>query len=452
MESLSRRMETMNNCHKAQRSALHDHAFLNRRQEVQQQNEDSESRMRALQEEMLLREDLARSQRQSGDKQSIAAKKKKLADHLKKYPLYNGSFQVASESCFTCGIGLKKLRNPSCWKKAAAQGKKQRRKDRLTLLREARANSAKMPEGDNKRRILKAADDFARNMNAAEKAVLSRDAYHYTDAKIKAEGAPTGYLRGSENSEILKRYGISRDMLEPPRSKFRAELYIPDPDVFGADAKPVLVMKGTDLTCPEDVKADVVQANGNTSDYYERAIKLGMKVDKNTGSKFESAGHSLGGGMASAVGIVTGCLTTVFNPAGLHPNTVAPHLKNVTTDASNVSAYVVDGEIVNSGQDTANDLGRRMMLSSAKSPLSLFSPARFAPLVAGVQLSSVPGQVGLRTNLPAQIGSVTPNIVSRHLMDTVITSIEQEKRKDQQMLRQSLPQTRQVSYGKENVG
>ena len=445
----AKRMDTINNCHEAQRSALHDPAFLNKRQEVQRQNEDSEGRLRALQEEMRLREDLAKSQRQHGNKQSIADKRKKLADHLKKYPLYYGSFQVASESCFTCGIGLRKLRNPSCWKKLAVQRKKQRRTDRLTLLREARANSAKMPEGDNKRRVLKAADDFARNMNAAEKAVLSRDAYHYTDGKISAEGAPTGYLRGSENPEILKRYGISRDMLQPPRSKFRAEVYIPDPEVFGADVKPVLVMKGTDLTCPEDVEADLVQAKGRESSYYKRAIKLGELLSKKTNGQFECAGHSLGGGMASAVGIVTGCLTTVFNPAGLHPNTVAPY---VTTDASNISAFVVDGEILNSGQDTANDVGRRMMLSSAKLPLSLFSPARLAPLVAGVQLSSVPSQVGLRANLPARIGSETPNIVSRHLMDTVITSIEQEKRRDQLILRQSLPQTRQVSYGKENAG
>lgn len=309
-----------------------------------------------------------------------------------------------------------------------------------------------MPTGDEKSRILKAADDFTRNMNAAEKAVLSRDVYHYTDDKIRAEGAPAGYLRGSENPEMLKAYGISRDMLEPKDCKFRAELYIPDAEVFGPDAKPVIVFKGTDLSCLEDCKADVVQASGKTNEYYERAINLGNVLSMNTGGKFESAGHSLGGGMASAVGVVTGCLTTVFNPAGVHQNTVTPYIKNVLNDASSVSAFVVKGEVLNSGQDAANTLGRKMVLSSTRSRLPFWSPHRLAQLMVGVELSSVPIQIGLRTNLPLGDGLKSPNIVDRHAMETVIPSIEQEKRKDQSTLRQSLIQNKGVIYEKQNVG
>ncbi|GFO57531.1 hypothetical protein GMSM_45380 [Geomonas sp. Red276] len=142
-------------------------------------------------------------------------------------------------------------------------------------------------------------------------------------------------------------------MLAPPKSNFRAELYIPDKEVFGADAKPVIVFKGTDPNCLEDCQADYAQARGKTSSYYKQAIKLGQRLNDFMGGQFESAGHSLGGGMASAVGTVTGCRTTVFNPAGLHPNTVALYNKNVTTDSANVSAFVVEGEVVNSSQDAA---------------------------------------------------------------------------------------------------
>ena len=407
--------------------------------------------MRTLQEEMRLREDLATAQKQPGYHLDIGAKVKVLAHHLKKYPIFYGSLQKASDPCFICGASLRKLKNPHYGVKKDVQGKKKRRKERFELIRAARAKAAKMPEGEAKRATLKTADEFARYMDAAEKAVLSRDAYHFTDDKINAEGAPAGYLRGSENPELLKKFGISRSDLAPRRSMFRAEIYLPDPDVFGADAKPVLVLKGTDLTCPDDIEADVAQAGGKPNNYYKQAIELGKLLSKNTYGRFEAAGHSLGGGMASAVGMVTGCVATVFNPAGLHPNTVAPYIKNVPTDPSNISAYVVKGEVVNSGQDAANDAGRIMMISSAQTFLPSLIPAGGAPLMVGVQLCSAPNQVGVRTNLPPQIGSETPNIVKRHLMDTVISSLEQEKRKEQMELKKFLLQKGRVIHGTEKL-
>ena len=451
LDSLNRRIENIGNCRDAQQAALSDGAYAHKWRKVQQLKEGSEHRLDALKKEKQIREDLARSQRGTINQKEIMVKRKNLADHLQKYPLYYGTFQVSSDPCFRCGATLKKLRNPSFGKKDV-QGKKKRRKGRLALIRDARANAASMPTGEEKSRILRAADDFTRNMNAAEKAVLTRDVYHYTDEKIRAEGAPTGYLRGSENPKMLKAYGISRDMLEPKDCKFRADLYIPDPEVFGPDAKPVIVFKGTDLSCLEDCKADVEQASGKTNEYYERAINIGKILRKNTDGKFEGAGHSLGGGMASAVGVVTGCLITVFNPAGLHPKTVAPYIKNVLSDASSVSAFVVKGEVLNSGQDAANSLGRKMVLSSTRSRLPFWSPHQLAQLMVGAELSSIPIQIGLRTNVPAGDGYKSPNIVVRHLMDTVIRSIEQEKRKDQSTLRQSLMQNKGVIYEKQNVG
>lgn len=451
LDSLNRRIENISNCRDAQQAALSDGAYAHKWRKVQQLKEDSEHRLDALKKEKQIREDFARLLRGT-NQQEIMAKGKNLIDHLKKYPPYYGTFQESSDPCFRCGATLKKLRNPSFAIKKDVQGKKKRRKGRLALIKDARANAASMPTGDEKSRILKAADDFTRNMNAAEKAVLSRDVYHYTDDKIRAEGAPAGYLRGSENPEILRGYGISRERLEPKNCKFRAELYIPDPEVFGPDAKPVIVFKGTDLSCMEDCKADFEQAIGKTNEYYERAINIGKFLRKNTDGKFEGAGHSLGGGLASAVGVVTGCLITVFNPAGLHQNTVAPYIKDVSSDASSVSAFVVKGEILNSGQDAANSLGRKMVLSSAKSRLPFWSLLRLAPLMVGAELSSIPIQIGLRTNVPAGDGYKSPNIVVRHLMDTVIRSIEQEKRKDQSTLRQSLIQNKGVIYERQNVG
>jgi len=438
IKSLDRRMKVIGNCREWQQAALREPGSSARLRETQRRQEESERRLQTLRKEREIREELVRAETEK-QRQQMNPIKRALLDHVKKYPLYYGALRVASDPLFQCGAGLRKQQKPSSYRaKLDLEGKKKRRKERFALISNARAKAANMPDGEEKRSVLRAADDFTRNIDAAEKAVLSRDAYHYTDNAMKSEGAPTGYLRGSENPEILKKYGISREMLQPRDSKFRAEVYIPDSEVFGPDAKPIIAFKGTDLTCLEDCKADLDQAMGKANVYYRNAINLGKALSESTGGKFESAGHSLGGGMASAVGVVTGCQTTVFNPAGLHVNTVAGRNKNLTTDASTVSAYVVDGEIVNSGQDAANMLGKEMMLSAATSRLPFLAPARLASLVFGVQLSSVPAQVGQRYKLSAEAEFSTPDLVTKHLMNTVVSCIEEQKKKDQTTLKQSL--------------
>jgi hypothetical protein len=451
IKSLKVRLKVLNGCHSAQGAALREPSYANRLAQVQKLREESSIRIRALEEELQIREDLAKLQKRTGLHVEIADQTRLLFHRLKSFPLFYGSFQKISDPCFTCGMTLSKLRNPYYGIKKDVKGKKQRRKERFKLIKAARANAAKFPAGEARQSILKTADEFARYMDAAEKAVLSRDVYHYTDDKINAEGAPVGYLRGSENPEILEKYGISRSMLVPAKSKFRAELYSPDPEIFGADAKPVLVFKGTDPSCPDDCEADLHQAAGHESDYYKRGVDLANLLNQNTGGKFEIAGHSLGACIGSAGGVVTGCVTTVYNPAGLHPNTVLQYNKNVTTDASQISAFVVEGEVVNSGQDSANLLGKRMTALVKNSPLPSFDPALIVTRLLA-QLHSIPTQVGRRTTLPSQIGLKTPNIVTRHLMDTVISSIEQEKRKYQQTLKRFLLPVRAVTNETENVG
>jgi hypothetical protein len=437
--SLKQRLDNLNNCLRAQRAALGDPAYANSGTQLKKLEKESEVQVRLLREELLIRENLAAVQQQAGNRRGVEAQKKMLAQHVQSHPLCYGSFQKAADPCFVCGAGLRKLRNPLYSERKNVQGKKQRRQERFELIRSARANAAKMPEGDARRKVLKAADDFSHNIDGAEKAVLSRDVYHFTDKEIKREGAPTGYLRGSEHPELLAKYHISKNQLVPPNSNFRAEIYFPDPEVFGADAKPILTFKGTDLTCPDDDIADVLQAGGNVSSYYKQAIELGQLLDKYTNGQFEVTGHSLGGGMASAVGMITGCFSTIFNPAGLHPKTVAPYIKKTLSDQSQISSYVVEDEILNAGQDTANRLGQRMLVSSSQSSRPLLTPSRLASVVVGVQLSSIPSSVGARTTLPAVIGGKKPNIISRHLMKTVIASLEQEKKKDQTFLKKTLP-------------
>ncbi|MRR36545.1 type VI secretion system tip protein VgrG, partial [bacterium] len=235
----------------------------------------------------------------------------------------------------------------------AEQGKKERRAARFQLIADARTKAATMKEPD-KSNVFKAADDFKQNIDGAEKAMLSADAYHY----VKDVGAvPVGYTRGSDNPLGLPK-GITKEMLAPRGSDFRAEIYYPDKEIFGPDAKPVLVFKGT--TSAEDWKNNFQQGLGKESDYYKQAMKLVYKMNRATNGNFEIAGHSLGGGMASAAGIITGAPTTTFNPAGLHPNTIAPYKKTLA-DGKHIIDYVVKGEVLNTAQNNAKKIGAGMV-------------------------------------------------------------------------------------------
>ncbi len=201
--------------------------------------------------------------------------------------------------------------------------------------------------------------------------------YHaqYVYVSARGEGKPpVGWTRASEHPEMLQALapGLDRrqidNMLHPPGSGYRAEIYLPDKSVLGADAKPVLVFKGStgmivDPAAPggkresaaEDFLANnVPQGLGLKTDYYDRAMDAATRLKGVQGFQFEIAGHSLGGGMASAAGAVTGVETTTFNAAGLHANTAKryadEHGLQVYDTKRNVDAYQVGGEMLTDGQ------------------------------------------------------------------------------------------------------
>jgi len=214
------------------------------------------------------------------------------------------------------------------------------------------------------------ADRLAGGYHAQRMADLAADVY----VSARGEGKPpVGWTRASEHPEMLQAIAPTLDrkkideMLHPPGSGYRAEIYLPDKSVLGADAKPVLVFKGStgmivDPSAPggkresaaEDFLANnVPQGLGLKTDYYDRAMTAAATL-KSQGFPFEIAGHSLGGGMASAAGAVTGVETTTFNAAGLHANTAKryaeEHGLQVYDTRRNVDAYQVGGEMLTDGQ------------------------------------------------------------------------------------------------------
>lgn len=216
-----------------------------------------------------------------------------------------------------------------------------------------------------------AADKLQETYHAREMSGLAADVYQ--SAKRDGE-PPAGWTRASVDPAALRAAGINmsdeeiRKQLQPKQSGFRAEIYIPDKSVFGEDAKPVLVFKGStgeiiDPDAPrgrresggEDFLNNGQQGIGMRSDYYDRAMQLAAVMNQASRGNFEIAGHSLGGGMASAASAVTGARATTFNAAGLHPDTPARFAKDNGLPTFNpeqsVHTYQTSGEVLNDVQN-----------------------------------------------------------------------------------------------------
>lgn len=126
------------------------------------------------------------------------------------------------------------------------------------------------------------------------------------------------------------------------KSGFNSEIYY-DKD----RGEYVVAIRGTELTKLGDLTADVSFALLATSPQHDIAYKLAQTI-KNSGiplDKIKITGHSLGGGLASIVGMITGCETYIYNPA--HVSLEAA--KNYKLDLSrqnNIHTYTAPIEAV----------------------------------------------------------------------------------------------------------
>lgn len=236
------------------------------------------------------------------------------------------------------------------------------------LLSEMRAQSTQ--SGDPQ--LARQADALEQQYYVRDMAGLADDVYE--SAAHRASAQP-GWIRASENPELLRQAGVNwsdqqiRQYLQPDDSNFRAEIYLPDPRVFGADAKPVVCYKGsngavvahdstgkeiTRESAAEDWVNNGIQGAGLESDYYNRAMELATGMKRSLGSDFVIAGHSLGGGQASAASAVTGISAITFNSSGLNPLTpqryAEKHGLPVFDTDKTVTAYQVKGELLTDGQ------------------------------------------------------------------------------------------------------
>ena len=203
-----------------------------------------------------------------------------------------------------------------------------------------------------------AAKRLAANNIAVEKAKLAENVYKTVNPLEATPGVPEGWKDISNDAGALKKYGLDKEVLfdHADTPDFLARVYQPDSAVFGSDMNPTIVFRGSRQPefFPTKNMADWInngaQGLGMESDYYKRAVRLGSRLAKSV-SKIDIAGHSLGGGLASATSIASGQAGWTFNAAGLHSTTVEKYGGSLLGEADNIQAYRVEGELLTKIQE-----------------------------------------------------------------------------------------------------
>lgn len=184
-------------------------------------------------------------------------------------------------------------------------------------------------------------------------------------------------LDGYEKLDAVEmdKLGINGSDLKDPSTGFKADIY------KDKNGDYVLVYRGT-YSDPDHPENDLIhdwskewtddnmkQGLGMGSEQYEKSIDIAKKVNRNKpkDKQLTIAGHSLGGGLATAAGAATGSKTYAFCPAGVHPNTYKMYgVKN--SDTSKVHTYYSNQDFLNMASNNLSLMpkaaGERIMLNT----------------------------------------------------------------------------------------
>ncbi len=287
-----------------------------------------------------------------------------------------------------------------------------------------------------------AAKRLAENNIAVEKARLAENVYKTVNPLETTPDVPEGWRDISNDAVALSKLGLDSEMLydDEKNPDFLARVYQPDAAVFGNDMAPTLVFRGSRAPEFAPVKENLsslwnkgelapvknaadwtnnfAQGLGEYSDYYKRAVRIGDRLAKS--GSIDIAGHSLGGGLASATSLASGKPGWTFNAAGLHHSTVEKYGGTIRGQAENIGTWRVQGELLTKIQE--------VKVPDDFLSLNLNIPAFV--LKAGISALS-PDAVGIPHDLPGGTGSA----LARHGIDQVIDCIEQQKDEDIAVLR-----------------
>ncbi|AML60122.1 Phospholipase A1 [Serratia rubidaea] len=265
-----------------------------------------------------------------------------------------------------------------------------------------------------------AATRLGENNIAVEKAKLAQNVYGIDGRPINTRetipNVPEGWRDISNNKNALDRLGLWPELLydHADQPDFFARVYAPDPTVFGNAMEPTVVFRGTRMEKLVDWGNNLGQGADFHSVYYEKSVAIGDRLKKTSGN-VSIAGHSLGGGLASAAAVASGKPAWTFNAAGLNAGTVEKYGGSAIGDGSKIAAYRVHGEVLTKLQEfhLLDDL------QSVNYDIPL--------LMAKRQLSALlPNAAGNAKWLPGGEGGA----IDKHGMQQVIDSLEQQKEAD----------------------
>ncbi|WEJ99469.1 MAG: LysM peptidoglycan-binding domain-containing protein [Candidatus Sphingomonas phytovorans] len=184
----------------------------------------------------------------------------------------------------------------------------------------------------------KVKDGFFRFKGAIDRALISTEVYF--DRTIP-EMLPKGYSRLS--GAQVRSLGFDPSRLTDTASGYFSALYVAPGENY------IYANRGTDSGA--DWKSNALQSLGKVSPQYQRAIDNAVDLRDTLQSKLSFTGHSLGGGLATAQALVTGLRATVFDPAGVHSNTLARYNANFSRVNELVTSYYVQGEFLHGLND-----------------------------------------------------------------------------------------------------
>ena len=175
------------------------------------------------------------------------------------------------------------------------------------------------------------------------------------------------------DAKEMKKLGVNTTELNDTKTGFKADIY------KDKNGDYVLVYRGT-YSDPNHPENDLIhdwskewtddnmrQGLGMGSEQYEKSIDIAKRVNRNKpkDKQLTIAGHSLGGGLATAAGAATGSKTYAFCPAGVHPNTYKMYgVQNPNT--SKVHTYYSNQDFLNMASNNLSLMpkaaGERIML------------------------------------------------------------------------------------------
>lgn len=164
------------------------------------------------------------------------------------------------------------------------------------------------------------------------------DMMKLAESSYNTTGAPAGFRRIGLFE--LKKMGIKPESLYQNvigLGGFYSVLYTDDNGTY------FYVLRGTDDL--KDMIPNIKQGLGLYAKAYTQAIRTGDKINEvvsNLGAKLHVVGHSLGGGLGSAIALNSNVTATTINAAGLHKKTVG----NRKNQYNLINSFYLEGEIL----------------------------------------------------------------------------------------------------------